>query len=110
MQKYSEEKLGLPPQPSFSCPEINKLKRHVRKLRLLLYIQYKRDNISGEMYNILHDEILAIEEGFEYCRSQASDIRDWGYEWKKLCKKMINIYQPRLLHENDNYKRIGGLF
>jgi hypothetical protein len=86
----SEKREGIIEEPETSCTMINiaikKLNRGLSELRDALKhgdnVEDLREYINDCLY-----EIEDLEDDFEYCRSQAIDIREWGQGWKDVALK-----------------------
>ena len=97
----SEEKLEIPPQPQPSCRRINQAIKDVRKA--IFYAKSAIKAIEEEdtksMVEDIESSLCGLEDDFEFCRSQAEDIREWGDEWKVLAKRLVQEYEPERLEE-----------
>ena len=103
----SEEILNLPKQPEESCPGIDKaLGKLTEGMRSILSAQRLLKN-SDDRYAIdaltdiesAENNFYYLQDGFEYCRSQSSAIREWGQSWKDLAKELLERYEPERLEE-----------
>ena len=101
--KTSEELLQFTKQPEETCPEINraivKIKDAQKEIKWTRN-EYDIERLRSAITDIEWD-IDGLENSFEYCRSQCQELRAWGQDWKDLCKKLIDKYEPERLEEDE---------
>jgi len=69
-------------EPSFACSIIDE---YVEKLESIIDDLNNIDSpfiINVEIQDCA-DQLVAIKDGFEFCRQKITDVRTWGLYWKE---------------------------
>lgn len=86
---------GITPQPKETCPIVDNGIRRVqnayKEVKGVKPDHYEYDELVTLVENMVSNveyELWDVENLFEQCRQQATDIRNWGQEWKDLAKSL----------------------
>lgn len=85
MYSTYEENHGINEEPEYSCPKIDKFIDEIYKIRKeIMHLSKIIDDDSKFQSELLQvsNKLKKLEDGFEYCRSQAESIRNWGDSWR----------------------------
>lgn len=103
----SEARLGVCKQPEPTCTEIDRAIKKVRNALSCLKSATKLAGYEPDTKDICDEiesaawDVEDLEDAFEYCRSQAEEIRAWGQEWKDVAKALIEEYEPERLKRSE---------
>lgn len=103
----SETILGLRFQPGPGCKRIGDAIKNVQDIlsSLKQAERLAKDlDIDESIKSLIDDAQWSgsdLEDDFEYCRTLAEDIRNWGGDWKGLAKNLIKYHEPELLNMKE---------
>jgi len=73
--------MALDREPAYSCQTID---------TYLTAIEGGKSEVSEieSFADRVADTLKELVEGFEYCRSQCEDLREWGQEWRNRAQEL----------------------
>lgn len=88
----TEEIFGLNNPVDYQCDFITEIKNKVGSIDVEADVKRRDEDdievLSDKLYSIRH-EVYGLEDDIEKLRDAITDVREWGTQWKELCKRLI---------------------
>lgn len=92
---HTEELFGLNDPVDYQCDFITDIKNKVGKIEVEADVKRRDEEdievLSDKLHYIRH-EVYGLEDEVEQIRDRIVEVREWGTQWKELCKKIILKY------------------
>ncbi|WP_299831588.1 hypothetical protein [uncultured Metabacillus sp.] len=88
----TEEIFGINDPVEYQCDFITKIKDRVGSIEVEADVKRRDEDdlevLSDKLHSIRY-EVYGLEDDIEKIRGAIEDVREWGTQWKELCKKII---------------------
>jgi hypothetical protein len=88
--KTSEEIFGFDKPPEYQCFNINELIGTIKNtIKLANPNKYLNEEDANDRFYDIDYELKNFENDLEKLRKACEGLRNWGQEWKNMCKCII---------------------
>jgi hypothetical protein len=88
----TEELFNIDPVPDFQCDFITDIKNKVGNIEMAADVKRRDEDdlevLTDKLWGIRHD-VYGLEDDVEKLRDAITLVREWGQQWKDMCKKII---------------------
>jgi hypothetical protein len=89
--KTSEDVFGIDSPVDYQCSNFNSIYKDLERINRSMNYAVRENEVDDVIYHVKDamDDIGDIEKKIAHVHEKIEELREWGEQWKKLCKQAL---------------------